>query len=136
MSKFKKWFILISFISINANATDLFPLQMLNLTDQDLRISFQEDIGHVFLDCELEDNTLLPKGAYSHTYGVNFAPRDPSYQFKIIFSGEQDCVFTVGYYKPPGEPKVSVSGSGCRQAGYRVEHHTGSDPLVLFMKSN
>lgn len=141
MLKIKKLCIFLSVCMFSANVSaeisqkfsNQFPLQMQNQTSKDVRISFRNDIGIVYFDIPLEDNTLLPAGQYSYTYGVNYAPRDPNATFKIIFNGEKECIFIVGYFKPPEEPKVRFSGEGCNGAGYRVDPRSGYSPLVLFV---
>lgn len=115
------------------NRTCTFPLQMLNLTEKEVFISFKTDIGLVYFDEPLEDHTLLPAGRYSYLYGVNFAPRDPQYRFKMIFEGEKQCEFTVGYFRFPEQPRVTLNGSGCDRAGYRIELNSNYETLVLFV---
>lgn len=135
-----KPFIVISLFLLNitssavaVSTTNLFPLQMLNKSSNDVFISFKKDIGNVFFDVPLEDNTLLLAGQYSYTYGVNFAPRDPKSQFHIIFKNDKECVFTVSYFKQPEEPRVSWAGANCTGAGYRTEPHSGYSTLVLYV---
>ena len=137
MLKLKK-IIFISLFSIQTTfagepITSLFPLQMLNLKNQDVTITLEQDVGFVFFDEILEDDTLLPAGYYSHTYGVNFAPRDKSFRFKMIFKGEETCVFTVGYFKFPEPPPVTIAETGCDGAGFRVERSGNYDFLVLYV---
>ena len=118
---------------MKAKATSEFPLQMLNLTNKDVTITLEKDIGNVYFDEPLEEDTLLPAGHYSHTYGVIFAPRDSNSRFKLIFKGEQYCVFTVSYFKFPEPPPVLITGENCYQAGYRVERSGNYDILVLYV---
>lgn len=87
----------------------------------------------VYFDETLEDNTLLPAGRYSYLFGVNFAPRDPQSRFKIIFEGDKQCVFTIGYFKFPSMPAVTIAGNGCEGSGYRIERCGGYDTLVLYI---
>lgn len=123
---FKKIFLL-SFISLwittSTHAASLnphhFKIQMLNGSNKNVTLSFREGIGHVELDPVLPDGYLLKPTESSPHYGVNIVPLDPSSTFNIIFKGEKECQFTVGFYAP-GRPRITMEGLGCLGGGARL----------------
>lgn len=132
MEKFKKLFTLtaLSFLSLNATAeinlndpTPHFYVQMENQSNQDASVSFTPRVGNVSLAPELSSHTSLPAHQKSQKYGVVFNPLGRDDSFNIVFTGKQDCAFTIEFFAP-NDPKVTISGLGCFGGGYRVNRDT------------
>lgn len=127
-----KLFVFISLLSstVFADPVPHFYIQMENQSDKNASISFQKNVGNVSLQPVLNDHTPLPAKQLSNRYNVFFDPLDSADTFNIVFTGKNDCTFTVGYFAP-ANPKVSVSGLGCRGGGYRIID--GGYTLLLYV---
>lgn len=112
-----------------ANASH-FNLKMENRSDKDTTITFTRHTGNVSLIPELQANTYLAPHTMTFSYGVEITPMSPQASFDITFKGKENCTFTVGYYGP-GNPKISIAGSGCHGGGYELieDNHT----LLLYV---
>lgn len=100
-----------------------FFVQMENQSNQDAAISFQPLVGNVSLVPTLSTHTTLPAHQKSQKYGVVFNPLGRNDSFNIVFTGKQDCAFTVEFFAP-NDPKITISGFGCFGGGYRVNRDT------------
>ncbi len=109
-----------------------FYIKMENQSDKDATVSFQQDVGYVFLTPILGDHTALPAHQKSQRYGVTLAPLDPADTFNIVFTGQNDCTFKIGFFGP-GNPTVNVSGSGCYGGGYKIVDEGDGLSLVLYV---
>lgn len=107
-----------------------FLILMQNLSQKDVTLRFQPGIGNVYLQPTLPDQTPLPAGQMSSKYGVYIDPLTPFDTFSIVFTGQKDCSFTIGFYAP-ADPTVSISGPGCDGGGYQIVDNGGT--LLLFV---
>jgi hypothetical protein len=133
----KKFFCLISALLLsgtvfanNSSDNPHFYIQMQNQSQKSATISFSPLVGNVFLQPELIKNTPLPANEVSQKYGVYFDPLTTEDTFNIIFTGKNDCVFTVGYFAP-ADPTIFISGLGCAGAGYKITD--GGKTLLLYI---
>lgn len=101
-------------------ATDAhFYLQMENRSNKPASVSFKPEKGNVYLEPTLADHTPLSAHSNTPKYGVHIEPMDPAATFNVVFTGNQDCTFNIGFYGP-ANPKVIVSGAGCQGGGYEI----------------
>lgn len=107
------------FITTTYAAPAHFFIQAENRSDKNASLSFQQDVGNIYLDPIMNEHTNIAAHALSTKYGVHIEPLDPKASFNIIFTGKQDCTFNIGFYGP-GNPKVTVSGAGCYGGGYEI----------------
>ena len=96
-----------------------FYVQMENRSDKPASISFQTDIGNVYLNPTLSTNTPLAAQEKSEKYEVHIEPLNDKSTFNIVFTGKRPCTFNIGYYAP-ANPKVTVIGPGCYGGGYQI----------------
>jgi hypothetical protein len=96
-----------------------FYVEMQNQSQKNASISFAPGVGNVFLQPELLKMTPLPANQTSNKYGVYFDPLVPEDTFNIIFTGKNDCIFTVGFFAP-ADPIITMSGLGCAGGGYKI----------------
>lgn len=96
-----------------------FYIQMENRSDKAASVSFQTDIGNVYLNPTLSTNTPLAAQEKSKKYEVHIEPLDDKSTFNIVFTGKKPCTFNIGYYAP-ANPKVTVIGPGCYGGGYQI----------------
>ncbi|MBA3660122.1 MAG: hypothetical protein H0W64_00150 [Gammaproteobacteria bacterium] len=109
-------------------ASPHFYLQMENKTDQNVTISFKKEVGNVYLEPTLPDETPLAAHTLGAKYEVHIEPMERTATFNVHFTGRQYCQYNISFYGP-GNPKVTVSGPGCHGGGYRVLDHT----LLLYV---
>ncbi|MHB1949630.1 MAG: hypothetical protein ACYCQI_16140 [Gammaproteobacteria bacterium] len=107
-----------------------FFVQMQNLTQKDVSVSFRKGNANVDLNPVLVDNTLLPAQQKSAPYGVEIIPMDHTATFNIIFKGNKECNFNIGFYAP-GRPRVITEGLGCLGTGSQIVEHGST--LLLYV---
>ncbi|RDI45191.1 hypothetical protein [Aquicella lusitana] len=116
-------FTLLLSTALYASSPAHFYLQMENRSEKTTILRFEPNEKNsqtaVYLIPALNNNTPLAAHEKSPQYGVHIEPLTAQATFDIIFTGKQDCHFTVGYYGP-GNPKVSVAGPGCLGGGYQL----------------
>lgn len=105
-----------------------FYVQMQNRSSKNVTMSFRRGEGNVSLDPVLADNT--PLKTVSPKYGVNIVPMVPTATFNIIFKGQNECNFNIGFFAP-GKPRVTMQGLGCLGGGYQIADQ--GTTLVLFV---
>ena len=123
----------ISFLALSTNviaADHHFFVQMENISQKDVTLSFRQVEGNVSLSPILEDGTKLSINQKSVPYAVSIVPLDPKANYNIIFKGEKDCQFNVGFYAA-GRPRVTMQGLGCLGSGAKITNQ--GTTLLLYV---
>lgn len=108
-----------------------FNLEMKNITNKVVTVSFVPGEGNIFLTPSLANQTTLFPFQTSQTYGVNIEPLSSTANFNIVFKSSEDCNFNIGFLSP-GKPKVTISGPGCSgKDGYSIIRKTNT--LLIYV---